>query len=112
LLYLPCLAVARQRHLRQKSIKNLKLRGALQFSVACIFQDKKNHADNTFVVLSRDFSRYWEMQVSENLFGFESSQPTVGIGIAPIQHTLADFTAGRELHPALKTLYLTVQRIP
>ena len=52
------------------------------------------------------------MQVSENLFGFESSQPTVGIGIAPIQHTLADFTAGRELHPALKTLYLTVQRIP
>ena len=31
------------------------------------------------------------MQVSENLFGFESSQPTVGIGIAPIQLALADF---------------------
>ena len=43
------------------------------------------------------------MQVSENLFGFESSQPTVGIGIAPIQQTLADFTAGRGSHPALKT---------
>ena len=29
---------------------------------------------------------------------------TVGIGISPIQLALADFTAGRELHPALKTL--------
>ena len=31
---------------------------------------------------------------------------TVGFGIAPNQRTLADFTAGRELHPALKGLYL------
>lgn len=30
---------------------------------------------------------------------------TVGIGIAPIQLALADFTAGRELHPALKTFF-------
>ena len=52
------------------------------------------------------------MQVSENLFGFESSQPTVGIGIAPIQLTLADFTAGRESHPALKTRYFVAFKIP
>ncbi len=31
---------------------------------------------------------------------------TVGIGIAPIQRELADFTAGRELHPALKILHI------
>ncbi len=31
---------------------------------------------------------------------------TVGMGIAPIQPKLADFTAGRELHPALKILQL------
>ena len=29
---------------------------------------------------------------------------TVGTGISPVQLALADFTAGRELHPALKTL--------
>ena len=52
------------------------------------------------------------MRASENLFGFESSQPTVGIGIAPIQHTLADYTAGRELHPALKTSYFIATKIP
>ena len=27
---------------------------------------------------------------------------TVGTGITPVQLALADFTAGRELHPALK----------
>ena len=37
---------------------------------------------------------------------------TVGIGIAPIQHTLADFTAGRESHPALKTPYFIALKIP
>ena len=41
----------RRRHLRQKSIKNFKLRGALQFSAACIFQDEENHADNTCCII-------------------------------------------------------------
>ena len=37
---------------------------------------------------------------------------TVGIGIAPIQrYALADFTAGRELHPALK-MYVVFLKIP
>ena len=37
---------------------------------------------------------------------------TVGIGVAPIQrNALADFTAGRELHPALK-IYELDDRIP
>ena len=29
---------------------------------------------------------------------------TVGTGITPVQLALADFTAGRELHPALKNI--------
>ena len=49
--YLPCLAPARLRHLRKKSIKNYLLRGALQFSAVCIFQDKENHEDNTLRII-------------------------------------------------------------
>ena len=49
--YLPCLASARRRHLRQKSIKNYFLRGAWQFSAICVFQDKENHADNTLCII-------------------------------------------------------------
>jgi len=49
--YLPCLAPARRRHLRQKSIKKSLLRGALQFSAICIFQDKENHEDNTLCII-------------------------------------------------------------
>ena len=33
---------------------------------------------------------------------------TVGTGITPVQLSLADFTAGRELHPALKTCYFSL----
>ena len=33
---------------------------------------------------------------------------TVGTGITPVQLTLADFTAGRELHPALKIYMIFV----
>ena len=32
---------------------------------------------------------------------------TVGTGIKPVQLALADFTAGREFHPALKIYELT-----
>ena len=49
--YLPCLASARLRHLRKKSIKNYLLRGARQFSAACIFQDEENHEDNTLRII-------------------------------------------------------------
>ena len=49
--YLPCLASARRRHLCQKSIKNNLLRGALQFSAGCVFQDEENHADNTLCII-------------------------------------------------------------
>jgi hypothetical protein len=49
--YLPCLAPARRRHLRQKSIKYYLLRGAWQFSAACIFQDEENYADNTLCII-------------------------------------------------------------
>ena len=44
------------------------------------------------------------MQGSKNLkIIFFHPDYTVGIGIAPIQLSLADFTAGGELHPALKS---------
>ena len=33
---------------------------------------------------------------------------TVGTGITPVQLALADFTAGRELHPALKTYEISL----
>jgi hypothetical protein len=56
--YLLCLAIARRHHLRQKSIKNYLLRGALQFSAICIFQDKENHADNTLRII-KGFSEVW-----------------------------------------------------
>lgn len=36
---------------------------------------------------------------------------TVGVGISPTQLMLADFTAGRESHPALKTP-LSYQKTP
>ena len=49
--YLPCLASARLRHLRQKLIKNFLLRGASQFSAVCTFQDKENHEDNTLCII-------------------------------------------------------------
>ena len=40
---------------------------------------------------------------------FSHPDYTVGIGISPIRpRRLADFTAGRELHPALKTLHSIV----
>ena len=51
------------------------------------------------------------MQASENLFGFESSQPTVGIGIAPIQHTLADFYRRSGIAPCPEDLYKVVVSI-
>jgi hypothetical protein len=49
--YLSCLASARQRHLRQKSIKNYSLRDALQFSAVCIFQGEEKHEDNTLCII-------------------------------------------------------------
>ena len=49
--YLPCLASARLRHLRKKSIKNYLLRGAWQFSAVCIFQDEENREDNTLCII-------------------------------------------------------------
>jgi hypothetical protein len=36
------------------------------------------------------------------LFSFSHPDFTVGLGISPSQLSLADYTAGRELHPALK----------
>lgn len=33
---------------------------------------------------------------------------TVGSGITPDQLALADYTAGRELHPALKTNFISL----
>ena len=43
---------------------------------------------------------YSNVQLCRNIFSHPDF--TVGIGISPIQPKLADFTAGRESHPALK----------
>lgn len=37
------------------------------------------------------------------IHAFSHPDYTVGTGITPVQLARADFTAGRELHPALKT---------
>ena len=46
------------------------------------------------------------IRINSNSFNTPSSNPdyTVGFGVSPNQHfMLADFTADREFHPALKT---------
>jgi hypothetical protein len=66
--YLPCLAPARRRHLRQKSIKNYLLRDASQLLAGCVFQDKENYADNTLCIIK---------EFSEVLGNAERQQPAV-----------------------------------
>ena len=44
-------------------------------------------------------------------FAFFHPDYTVGTGVSPVQLARADFTAGRELHPALKTFsFICLQR--
>jgi len=48
------------------------------------------------------FSGHGKQKHTQMRFIFSHPDYTVGMGITPIQLALADCTAGRELHPALK----------
>jgi len=56
------------------------------------------------------FSGHGKQKTHTNAFIFSHPDYTVGMGIPPIQLALADCTAGRESHPALK-IVINITRV-
>ena len=65
--YLPCLALARLRHLRKNPKQKSMLRGAQQFSQSCFLSSQVKSRRQYHKVLSRDFMQDWRKAACENL---------------------------------------------